>query len=103
MGITRKTLYRIERGVTAVALGTYARVLQTLGLDRDVVGRKLQDAGLEPICNDGPPPLRHQESPAFQVLRNPIGVRESATGKRLDLPVDVILHAPDFWLGVIEY
>src|SRR5258708_28442294 len=55
-GITRKTLYRVERGDPAVALGIYARVLQALRLDNDlasiaaddVLGRKLQDVGLEP-------------------------------------------------------
>ena len=55
-GITRKTLYRIERGDPAVALGIYARVLQALRLENDLaaiaaddaLGRKLQDAKLEP-------------------------------------------------------
>ena len=55
-GITRKTLFRVERGDGAVALGIYLRVLQALRLDQDlnliaaddVLGRKLQDAGLEP-------------------------------------------------------
>jgi transcriptional regulator with XRE-family HTH domain len=55
-GITRKTLYRVERGDPAVALGIYARVLQALRLESDlgsiaaddVLGRKLQDANLEP-------------------------------------------------------
>jgi transcriptional regulator with XRE-family HTH domain len=55
-GITRKTLYRVERGDPGVALGTYARVLQTLRLENDLstiaaddaLGRKLQDANLEP-------------------------------------------------------
>ena len=55
-GITRKTLYRVERGDPAVALGIYARVLQALRLENDlasiaaddVLGRKLQDANLEP-------------------------------------------------------
>lgn len=55
-GITRKTLYRVEKGDPAVALGIYARVLQALGLDSDiaaiaaddVLGRKLQDAQLGP-------------------------------------------------------
>jgi transcriptional regulator with XRE-family HTH domain len=54
-GITRKTLYRVERGDPAVALGIYARVLQALRLENDlssiaagdVLGRKLQDASLE--------------------------------------------------------
>jgi DNA-binding XRE family transcriptional regulator len=55
-GIARKTLYRVERGDPAVALGIYARVLQALRLEGDlgsiaaddVLGRKLQDANLEP-------------------------------------------------------
>ncbi len=54
-GIARKTLYRVERGDPAVALGIYARVLQALRLENDlasiasddILGRKLQDAGLE--------------------------------------------------------
>jgi transcriptional regulator with XRE-family HTH domain len=55
-GISRKTLYRVERGDPAVALGIYARVLQALRLENDLgsiaaddtLGRKLQDAKLEP-------------------------------------------------------
>jgi transcriptional regulator with XRE-family HTH domain len=55
-GISRKTLYRAERGDPAVAFGTYVRVLQVLRLesdlaqlaDDDVVGRKLQDMNLKP-------------------------------------------------------
>lgn len=55
-GITRKTLYRVERGDPAVAMGIYARVLQALRLENDLnaiaaddaLGRKLQDASLEP-------------------------------------------------------
>lgn len=53
-GISRKTLYRVEHGDPAVALGTYARVLKVLRLEQDLarlaagdeLGRKLQDAGL---------------------------------------------------------
>ncbi len=53
-GISRKTLYRVEQGDPAVALGIYARVLQVLRLEQDLallaaddeLGRKLQDAGL---------------------------------------------------------
>jgi DNA-binding XRE family transcriptional regulator len=33
-GITRKTLYRVERGDPAVAFGIYARALQALRLER---------------------------------------------------------------------
>jgi DNA-binding XRE family transcriptional regulator len=54
--ITRKTLYRVERGDPAVAMGIYARVLQALRLENDLasiaadnaLGRKLQDASLKP-------------------------------------------------------
>lgn len=55
-GISRKTLYRVEQGDPAVALGIYARVLQVLRLEQDLehlaaddeLGRKLQDAQLIP-------------------------------------------------------
>ena len=53
-GISRKTMYRVEQGDPAVALGIYARVMQVLGLEQDLsllaaddlLGRKLQDAAL---------------------------------------------------------
>lgn len=55
-GISRKTLYKVEQGDPAVALGIYARVLQVLRLEQDLaslaadddLGRKLQDAALTP-------------------------------------------------------
>lgn len=55
VGVTRKTLGRVEQGDPAVSLGVYARVLQALGLDTDIeqiarddeLGRRLQDAGLK--------------------------------------------------------
>jgi transcriptional regulator with XRE-family HTH domain len=55
-GITRRTLSKVEHGDPAVALGVYARVMQVLRLEDDlaqlavddVLGRKLQDAGLTP-------------------------------------------------------
>jgi transcriptional regulator with XRE-family HTH domain len=54
-GIGRNTLWMIEKGGSTVSLGAYAQVLFTLGLEEDllklaaddVLGRKLQDAGLE--------------------------------------------------------
>lgn len=57
-GITRKTLYRVERGDPAGAIGISARVLQALRLENDialvasddVLRRKLQDLNLEPKC-----------------------------------------------------
>jgi transcriptional regulator with XRE-family HTH domain len=53
-GITRKTLWKVEKGDSAVALGIYARVMQVLRLEEDLaklavddpLGRKLQDTGL---------------------------------------------------------
>ena len=52
--ITRRTLSKVEHGDPAVALGVYARVMQVLRLEGDlallavddVLGRKLQDAGI---------------------------------------------------------
>ncbi len=55
-GISRPTLRAIERGDRHVTLGVLANVLHSLGLEKDLaaialddeLGRKLQDAGLEP-------------------------------------------------------
>ena len=53
-GISRTTLYSIERGEASASLGSYAKVLHSLGLHEDIgllgrddeLGRKLQDAKL---------------------------------------------------------
>ena len=53
-GISRSTLWQIEKGNPSVALGAYFMVLFALNLEQDlllvakddVLGRKLQDAGL---------------------------------------------------------
>ncbi len=53
-GISRTTLYEIERGKPNVSIGNYAKVLSVLGLANDLLnvakddelGRKLQDANL---------------------------------------------------------
>lgn len=53
-GITRRTLSKVEQGDPTVAFGAFARVMQVLRLEDDltklavddVLGRKLQDAGL---------------------------------------------------------
>jgi transcriptional regulator with XRE-family HTH domain len=53
-GISRRTLVSLEKGAPSVAMGTYVQVLFVLGLSDDllnvakddVLGRKLQDAGL---------------------------------------------------------
>lgn len=54
-GIGRTTLIKIEQGSPSVSFGSYAQVLMVLGLEKDllniakddVLGRKLQDAGLK--------------------------------------------------------
>lgn len=81
-GITRKTLYRVERGDPAVALGIYARVLQALRLENDLatiaaddlLGRKLQDLNLEPRSRAPkrksiPPPITEQAEPRTSIKR----------------------------------
>lgn len=53
-GISRSTLWQVEKGLPSVSLGTYAQVLFVLGLEKDlqliakddILGRKLQDADL---------------------------------------------------------
>ena len=59
VGVSRDTLHRLEQGDPTIALGTYARVLRVLGLDKDLdtvardddLGRKLQD---QAIANQRP-------------------------------------------------
>jgi transcriptional regulator with XRE-family HTH domain len=54
-GISRATLWHVEKGSPSVAMGIYCQVLFVLGFDKDLIkvaaddilGRKLQDAGLE--------------------------------------------------------
>ena len=54
-GISRTTLWQVEKGVPSVAMGAYAQVLFVLGLEKDItrlgaddeLGRRLQDASLE--------------------------------------------------------
>jgi len=51
-GISRSTLWQIEKGMPSVAIGSYLHVLFVFGLEKnflniandDVLGRKLQDA-----------------------------------------------------------
>lgn len=58
-GIARTTLYKVETGTPGVTLGSYVRVMATLGLEGDFVklaaddkvGRKLQDLALEPASS----------------------------------------------------
>lgn len=53
-GVTRMTLYKVEKGDPGVSMGTYVNVLRVLGLSGnmdllardDVLGRKLQDLEL---------------------------------------------------------
>jgi transcriptional regulator with XRE-family HTH domain len=58
-GISRTTLYKIERGDAAVTFGAYLRVLAVYQLSGDIdkvavddaLGRRLQDLGLAPARN----------------------------------------------------
>jgi len=53
-GISRSTLWQVEKGLSSVSFGTYAQILFVLGLEKDlqliakddILGRKLQDIGL---------------------------------------------------------
>lgn len=53
-GVSRSSLYGIEKGNSGVSIGIIAQVLMVLGLEKDLslvarddlLGRKLQDAGL---------------------------------------------------------
>lgn len=53
-GISRSTLWQIEKGIPTVAMGAYFQVLFVMGLEQDILklagddelGRKLQDIGL---------------------------------------------------------
>jgi transcriptional regulator with XRE-family HTH domain len=53
-GISRATLWQVEKGAPSVAMGIYCQVLFVLGMEKDllkvaaddVLGRKLQDAEL---------------------------------------------------------
>lgn len=55
-GISRATLWQIEKGTPTVTMGAYFQVLFALGMEQDFLklaedddlGRKLQDAGLIP-------------------------------------------------------
>ncbi len=53
-GTSRKTIYNIEQGSPTVSIGSYLQVLFVVGLEKDllkvagedILGRKLQDAGI---------------------------------------------------------
>src|SRR5882724_8421729 len=78
-GIAQKTLYRVEQGDPAVALGIYARVLQALRLENDLgliaandeLGRKLQDLGLKPKARAPKSPVPGGQTPAKSATKRP--------------------------------
>ncbi len=67
-GISRSTLWQVEKGNPSVALGAYFLVLFALGLEKDllsiaqddVLGRKLQDAKL--VVRKRAPKSKREES-----------------------------------------
>ena len=76
-GISRKTLSRVEKGDSAVALGIYARVMQALRLEEDLaklavddpLGRKLQDTALSPKRRA--PKRSSSTTPSFESVKKP--------------------------------
>lgn len=74
--ISRSSLYNVESGDPGATMGTYLRVMAVLGLEKDlgkmavddVVGRKLQDLGLEPSANSRAP-RRARKSPGTDSTR----------------------------------
>jgi transcriptional regulator with XRE-family HTH domain len=67
-GISRSTLWQIEKGLPNVSMGYYAQVLFVLGLEKnlstmaadDALGRKLQDAEI----------LVRKRAPKKEVIKN---------------------------------
>jgi transcriptional regulator with XRE-family HTH domain len=72
-GLSRVTVFRVEKGASSVAMGAYARVMETLGLaadldlvaQQDAAGRRLQDELLAPRRYRAQPASRRE----FEVLR----------------------------------
>jgi len=69
-GISRNTLYLLEKGTASSSLGTLMRVLIVLGLDDDFarvakddeLGRRLQDAGIATSRKRAPKRTRTDEA-----------------------------------------
>jgi len=74
-GLSRVTVFRVEKGVASVAFGAYARVMEALGLvddlefvaRQDVVGRQRQDGLLASRRAKTPP----GPAPETAVVREP--------------------------------
>lgn len=66
-GMSRKTLYQIEKGSPTVAMGNYLQTLFILGMEKDMaqvaaadpLGRKLQDAGIATARRAPKQPIDH--------------------------------------------
>jgi transcriptional regulator with XRE-family HTH domain len=57
-GISRTTLYKVERGDPAVTLGAYLRVLAVYGLSEEIDHMTVGPSGL-PMSTNGSTRLRH--------------------------------------------
>lgn len=91
VGISRETLRRLEQGDSTIAMGTFLRALRVLGLDADidvlarddVLGRKLQDLGLEPG--------KAMRRPASRVLQTEA---HKPAPEKIEAPMDVPAEYP---------
>jgi transcriptional regulator with XRE-family HTH domain len=84
-GISRTTLWAVEKGSPSVALGIYAQVLLTLGLEKDLLliaaddeeGRRIQDAE---ILKRRRAPIQDARRESIMVLVDTFKTKQEAFG-----------------------